>query len=60
MTEPTPDTPPCAEPKPCCKCEAYREIIGENAAEIADLKRRLEELKKYGGWIINMVTRGSP
>lgn len=60
MTEPTDTAPaPCAEPKPCCKCEAYREIIRENAARIAELEKRHKDIAQFAHWIANLAEKGT-
>lgn len=47
----TPSEP--AQTKPCCKCEAYREIQLESAAEIARLMKLLEQVELYAGYAVN-------
>lgn len=54
MNEPAaaaPDAQPCVEPKPCRKCEAYREINQAQAQEIARLRKSMENIK---GWRLTL------
>ncbi len=39
-------------PSPCCKCAAYRDIIAEQAADIAKLRAALSEQRKWGGMMV--------
>lgn len=47
---PSPEIAGPASPR-CCKCEAYREIIAENAAQIALMRKEVAEIMKYSKWL---------
>ncbi len=59
----TPDTTtsssdaPCEQSSPCCKCAAYREIIQENAAEIANLRKQLATDRQRAEWMVDEVNK---
>lgn len=54
-SDPTP-TAPCEPEKPsCCKCEAYREIVQENARRIAVLTESLEKCRQWSGFTLREV-----
>ncbi len=60
MTTPTSSAPTsapeCTDNKPtCCKCEAYREIIQENATRIAKLIKALEETRQWSTFSLRTV-----
>ncbi len=48
-TDPQPECPDVAPPvsKQCCKCDAYREIIAEQATKLAQAKVSINEIRQW-------------
>ncbi len=58
MNEPCP-APEAATPaaKECCKCAAYREIISMHNAQMAEMRRQLQQGSDWAGHVKNHLEK---